>query len=328
MVRLADERHQGITKTKEYLRSKLWFPGLQRMVEAHISNCHPCQVVTTSPDKEPLRMSRLPSETWQEVALDFWGPINSGEYLLVTVCKQSRWAEIEFVTSTSAGAVVPKLGRLFASLGLAATVESDNGPPFNGHDFKNFSKYLGFTHKLKIPLNPQANGEAEQFMRIVEKLYQVNRLTGANFKQEIYRFLRAYRATRHCTTKVAPADIMSPNRKFRIRLPEGKILCELNFEELHQKDFDEKMKMKSYADGKRHVKISNIQVGDSVLVRKQGKHKGAPPHDRQPLRVLYRKGTQIVAQREDGSSVTRSTVHFKKVPFKLIGGRRKANRRE
>ena len=86
VVKLAHEGHQGITKTKEYLRTRVWFPGLDRMVEAHIQHCHPCQVVTVSQEREPLRMTPMPNEPWKEVAMDFWGPIHTGEYLLVTIC--------------------------------------------------------------------------------------------------------------------------------------------------------------------------------------------------------------------------------------------------
>lgn len=123
VVKLAHEGHQGITKTKEYLRTRVWFPGLDKMVEAHIQHCHPCQVVSMSQEREPLRMTPLPSEPWKEVAVDFWGPIHTGEYLLVTVCKQSRWAEVEFATSTSARAVIPKMDKIFASLGIPVSVK-------------------------------------------------------------------------------------------------------------------------------------------------------------------------------------------------------------
>lgn len=232
VVKLAHECHQGITKTKEYLRTRVWFPGLDKMVEAHIQHCHPCQVVSMSQEREPLRITPLPSERWKEVAVDFWGPIHTGEYLLVTVCKQSRWAEVEFVTSTSARAVIPKMDKTFGSLGIPVSVSSDNGPPFNSQDFRDFSKYLGFRHERKTPLNPQANAEAEQFMRVLKKLYQISKLTGSNFKQEVFRFLRTYRATPHCTTKVAPADLMYSDRKFRTRLPIGVTPREHNFEEL------------------------------------------------------------------------------------------------
>jgi len=110
---------------------------------------------------------------------------------------------------------------------------------------------LDFRHERKTPLNPQANAEAEQFMRVLKKLNQISKLTGSNFKQEVYRFLSAYRATSHCTTKIAPAELMYPGRKFRTRLPIGVILREHNFEELFQRDLEKKMQMKGYADNKR-----------------------------------------------------------------------------
>ena len=65
----------------------------------------------------------------------------------------------------------------------------------------------------------QANAEAEQFMRVLKQLYQISKLTGSTFKQGVYRFLGAYRATPHCTTKFAPADLMYPGRTFGTRLP-------------------------------------------------------------------------------------------------------------
>jgi len=107
---------------------------------------------------------------------------------------------------------------------------------------------LGFRHERKTPLNLQANAEAEQFMRVLKKLYQISKLTGSNFKQEVYRFLRAYRANPHCTTKIAPQDLMYPGRDFHTRLSIGVILRKHNFEELFQRDLEKKMQMKGYAD--------------------------------------------------------------------------------
>lgn len=42
------EGHQGITKIKEYLRTRVWFPGLDKKREAHIQHCHSCQIVSAS----------------------------------------------------------------------------------------------------------------------------------------------------------------------------------------------------------------------------------------------------------------------------------------
>ena len=41
------------------------------------------------------------------------------------------------------------------------------------------------------------------------------------------------------------------------------------------------------------------------------------PYEAEPFKVQYRKGTKVVAKRPDGSSVTRTMLHFKKVPFRL-----------
>ena len=75
------------------------------------------------------------------------------------------------------------MDKTVASLGVPVSVSSDSGPPFNSQDFGDLSKYLGFRHEQKTPLNPQANAEAEQFLRVLKKLYQISKLTGSNFKR-------------------------------------------------------------------------------------------------------------------------------------------------
>ena len=114
------------------------------------------------------------------------------------------------------------------------------------------------------------------------------RLTGQNFKQEVHRFLRSYRATPHCTTKLAPAELMFPSHKFRTRQPVGVIPRQLDFEELYQRDLEKKMQMKAYADNKKVVKTSDIQMGDTVLVKQDARRKATPPFEEEPLKVQYR----------------------------------------
>ena len=63
------------------------------------------------------------------------------------------------------------------------------------------------------------------------------------------------------------------------------------------------------------VKPSDIEAGNSVLVQREAINKTTPAYDAEPLRVQYWKGTRVVAKRPGGSSVTRTTPHFKKVPF-------------
>ena len=91
---------------------------------------------------------------------------------MVVVDEFSRFPEVELLTSTSAKAVVPKLDAIFSRQGVPDILKSDNGPPFNGHEFKNFADYVGFKHRKITPLWPKANGEAERLVQTLEKKNQ------------------------------------------------------------------------------------------------------------------------------------------------------------
>jgi len=156
VVELAHEGHQGLVKTRTLLRSKVWFPRMDSLVDSIVKRCVPCQVATPKPSREPLQMTPLPSGPWEQVSIDFCEV--AGHYVLVVVDDYSRFPEIEIVHSTSAKAVIPKLDRIFAAYGVPQVVKSDNGPPFNGGEFAQFAKYIGFKHRKVSPLWPRRTG--------------------------------------------------------------------------------------------------------------------------------------------------------------------------
>ena len=77
--------------------------------------------------------------------------------------------------------MIPKLDRIFAAYGVPQVVKSDNGPRFNGGEFAQFAKYLGFKHRKASPLWPEANGEVERFMKTFRKVLR----TTAHWKQDM-----------------------------------------------------------------------------------------------------------------------------------------------
>ena len=83
VINLAHEGHQGIVRTKQFLRATTWFPGMDKLVEEEIAHCLPCQVTVKSPQQEPLKPTKLPVEPWDVLATDLHGPLSTGEYLLV-----------------------------------------------------------------------------------------------------------------------------------------------------------------------------------------------------------------------------------------------------
>ena len=99
------------------------------------------------------------------MSIDFCEVAGHLIYALVVIDDYSIFPEVEIVHSTSAKAVLPKLDHIFAACGVPQVVKSDNGPPFNGHEFGQSAYYLGFEHHKVTPLWPEANGEVECLMK-------------------------------------------------------------------------------------------------------------------------------------------------------------------
>ena len=221
VIMLAHSGHQGIDKTKRFLRDSVWFPGIDKMVEEMVRECLPCQAANhdAKPVSEPLQMSPLPQGPWQELSMDFCGPFPDGDFLLVVTDDFSRYPEVEILRSTSAKAVIPHLDSIFARQGIPNVVRTDNGPPFNSEDFQKFATHFGFTHRRITPMWPRANGEAERLMRTLEKAIRTAVIEGKNWRQELFTFLRQYRATPHSTTGKSPSELLN-GRKLKSTLPQ------------------------------------------------------------------------------------------------------------
>ncbi|XP_048765085.2 uncharacterized protein LOC125672921 [Ostrea edulis] len=269
VVELAHEGHQGVVKTKSFLREKVWFPGIDKIVESTIKYCIPCQATVETKRIEPLQMSPQPSGPWTEVSMDFCRPFPSGDYLMVVIDEYSRYPVVEILKSISAKSVMTRFDKIFAEFGIPCTLKSDNGPQFNGSEFKQFAEYLGFKHRKITPLWPMANAESERFMRTIEKTIRASNVESKNWKQEIHTFLRNYRATPHCTTKLSPFEILF-GRTLKTKL-DVEILTERKGEEIETKtdirknDEKAKMQMKQYADSKSEAKFERKQSRDRRL---------------------------------------------------------------
>ena len=124
---IAHEGHIGMPKTKALVRTKVWFPGIDKSIETMIHECLPWQATTPEERREPLNMSELPEGPWQHVSMDFCGPLPTGEYLLVIVDEYSRYPVVEVVNSTSAKTVLPFVDKLFSMFGVPVSVKTYNG---------------------------------------------------------------------------------------------------------------------------------------------------------------------------------------------------------
>ena len=131
---LAHEGHLGVVGTKQNLRTKVWWPGMDKAVERHCQACQECQLVARPDPPEPIRSTSLPDGPWQDLAVDLMGPLPSGHSLLVIVDYYSRFYEVEVMQSTTTEKIIDRLADTFSRHGLPNTIKSDNGPQFKSNE--------------------------------------------------------------------------------------------------------------------------------------------------------------------------------------------------
>ena len=110
--------HLGVSKTKEMIRRKYWFPGMNTRITDMVQSCFDCQIVTDQHHTQPAKMTELPDRPWDVVEADFCGPLPNHKYALVLTDKYSRYPEVEMVTSTSITPVTKKLKKIFSTHGV------------------------------------------------------------------------------------------------------------------------------------------------------------------------------------------------------------------
>ena len=95
-----------------------------------------------------------------------------------------------------------------------------------------------------------------------------------------------YRATPHCTIGIAPSDLLF-NRKIQTKLPQIEIDTTVpdthaNIEEM---DKQAKEKMKEHADRRVRAQVSDLKIGETVLLRQRKKNKFNTTFDPSPFQV-------------------------------------------
>ncbi|XP_064462820.1 uncharacterized protein K02A2.6-like [Ornithodoros turicata] len=312
---IVHETRQGIVKTKQLLRTKVWWPNMDKHVEESIRQCPSCQLVTIENQPQPIKSTPLPARPWEELALDICGPLPSAEYVLVLVDYHSRWPEAVIVKTTTTNVIITWLKELFASFGYPRSIKTDNGPQFVSRDFAEYLQQCNIRHDRTTPYWPQANGEVERLNRSFLKALKIGRLQNRNLKGTLLSFLQAYRSTPHCVTGRSPSELLI-GRSMRTKLPEVKIEEKRGNVNVHDKE--RKLYEKRYADRRRRAKEKDIQRGDEVLLKRMTKtNKLSTEYWPKRWKVVNRYGPTITVQDNEGVVRKRNVTHVKK----LFGGR-------
>ena len=160
--------HPGMNKMKSLARTVVWWPGLDKQIEAVVRNCHACQLNQASPPVAPLQPWKWPTLPWTRLHLDYAGPLE-GKMYLVLIDAHSKWMEAFCTPSATSSVTIELLQPVFAQFGLPKIIVTDNGRCFVSEEFETFLKRNGIKHLTSAPYHPSTNGLAERAVQILKK---------------------------------------------------------------------------------------------------------------------------------------------------------------
>ncbi|XP_037728604.1 uncharacterized protein K02A2.6-like [Drosophila subpulchrella] len=283
VLELAHEGHPGETAMKRRLRSKVWWPRMDREAEEFVKTCRSCILVSAPVRPAPMKRHSFPNGPWKCLATDLLGPLPNGEYILVLIDYYSRYMEYKITRSITSKIIINEMEEIFARLGFPQTLTADNGRQFISAEFKGFCTTNGIELRTTPPYWPQANGEVENMNKSLVKRLKIA-YASRNNNKELQKFVLMYNVTPHSTTGAAPTQLMY-NRTIRDKIP--------GIEDISDQDVDSEER-------------------DRDMCQKEKGKKLTPTFDPTVYEVTSRDG-DVVQVTGNGKSYTRNASHLKKV---------------
>ncbi|XP_055543705.1 uncharacterized protein K02A2.6-like [Wyeomyia smithii] len=315
MLILAHEGHPGETVMKRRLRDRVWWPAMDRETEKFVTSCEGCRLVGLPSKPEPMQRRKIPSRPWIDVALDFMGPLPTGENLMVIVDYFSRYKEVEIMRQITAEETISRLHKIFTRLGFPVSITLDNARQFISTTFENYCKEHGISLNHSTPYWPQENGLVERQNRSLLKRLQISHALGRNWQADLMDYMMMYYTSPHSVTGKTPTELCY-GRTIRSKIPSlHDIETAVATNEVTDRDSVAKQKGKEKEDQRRHAKYSEIQTGDTVLMKNLlPGNKLTTTFGTNEYKVINKEGSRAkIRDKKTDKIYQRNVAHLKRV---------------
>ena len=162
--------HASINKAMDLARTCVYWPSMEADVTNYIRWCLTCIECSNLPVKM-LKPHEVPPGPWVKIGVDFFQD-HLGKKHLIVADYFSKFPYMFPVASAHHFKTITHLRELFAAEGIPAIVMSDNGPPFNGEEFRQFAHDFDFVHTTLSPHFHQSNGFIKAMVKKVKNAYK------------------------------------------------------------------------------------------------------------------------------------------------------------
>lgn len=163
--------HIGRQATLAALRSKYWWPYMEKQVKEVLSKCEACIQVNAkvSAAETPMVIKR-PEKPFEKFYIDYIGPLPPSQgysYVLVIVDAATRFTWLYPTKGPTASATVKSLTDL-SSIAIPKIIHSDQGSAFTSHELATWAKQFDVILEFSTPYHPQSSGVVERKNREIK----------------------------------------------------------------------------------------------------------------------------------------------------------------
>ena len=294
------------------LRFHFFFHDMRKKVEKSLQSCTSCYAFNDKKSSQPLKHHNVPSQCWDTVAVDLFGPLPSSNHIIVVQDLASRYPSAKLVRSTSANHVLPALADIYDNYGNPNGQISDNGPPFNSKAMEEFATKRDIQTQFIPPLHPQAN-PVETFMKPLGKTMKIAHSNHTSEKEAVQQLLQNYRDTPHPATGVPPSAMLFRDSS-KSTFPRATV-SEESIKLARHKDAQQKMKRDSLLNESKFRQPEKFTVGDEVMMRNHRRSSKFDPYFiPEPFDVIEVSKSNILTlvKRDNGSLFRRHPDDVKK----------------
>ena len=224
--------HAGISRTKEQVRRRAYWPGWTKSVELFVKACGPCARYKQghAPKQGQMKMM-VASRPFETLGVDVTGPhpksVKGNTFILTVIDHFSKFA-FAFPMRNQEASTVAKIliEKVICLMGTPTRILTDQGPNFESNLFKELCKALGVAKVRTSPYEASTNGLVERFhLTLNSMLAKTVKENQKDWDERLAYVMAAYRATQHSSTSLTPNFVVFGHENV---MPADLVLCNSN----------------------------------------------------------------------------------------------------
>ena len=166
------EGHFGTEWTKLRARDTVYWPEINKDIEALIRTCEICQEHGHRNNKDLVLAREIPFAPWTLIEMDVF--TCEDHTFLLTVDMTSRFPVVRILSSETSRSVLNAIKGIYSDFGLPKRVLTDNGACFKAREFNEFHTKLGVMVEHSSTYNHKSVGSVKRMVQTMKQILTKN----------------------------------------------------------------------------------------------------------------------------------------------------------